>query len=337
MQHRCTILVGVLLLSAVARVCPGQSPDEPKSFPAGIYLIGTQPRDEPETCRIDVISPDGKELRTIFRREKGWFYPGGRFSRAGDRLAFCYVGSDRKGEFSTIDSAGQTTKIADGRGMITAWSPDGQQIAYYDSDANSDSFESFVLDLPSRKQTKLELPADYMAEDWHPRDNIRTLIYMNPRNVLYRKEKGDQYPTRQLDLLTSTGRPTPLTRNPSTDNIWSRFSPSGDRIAHYGRRLEGERSLEYVVVCAADGSEPKEIFNFTEYGAAAGVPWFRPNRHPAWSPDGSTLVWHVSTNTEPSSVGAQHELLFISADGSNVRRLSLAEKGLGLVSALEWR
>jgi hypothetical protein len=329
-------LAALLFFSMPIVVCSAQSPEERKAFPAGIILIGARMHDDPSAYEVRVISPAGGEIRTMFRRETGWI-SGGRLSRQGDRLAICCEMSDSKGELLVIESKGEATKIMDGVGTITAWSPDGQQLAFFQSMPNSDSFESFVFDLNSGQRTKLELSADYVAEDWHPSGSARTAIYMNPRNLLYREKKGDRYPTRQLDLLTSGGKKIPITKNPSTDNIWSRFSPDGGRLAHYGRRLVGEKSLEYVVVCADDGSHPKEILNFTEFGDKAGLPWFRPNNPPAWSPDGSALAWLVSTNTEPTSEGERLELVLVSADGGDPRRLSLTDMGFQWVSAIEWR
>lgn len=316
--------------------CSAQSPEEPKAFPAGIVLIGAQCEDDPKACAIEVISPTGARIRTMFRSETGSFFLG-RLSRQGDRLASCHQVNGESGEFLTIDAQGKATRVMTGFGAITAWSPDGQQLAYYRTAAGSDLVESFVIDLISGKQMKVELPSDYVQEDWHPSENTRTAIYMNPRNVLYRETKGDHYPTRQLDLLTVEGKRTPITRNPATDNIWSRFSPDGKRLAHYGRRLVGEKSLEYAVLCAANGSQSQEVFNFTEFGDKEGLPWFRPNGPSAWSPDGSTLAWLVSTNTEAKSEGERLELLFIGADGGNPKRLSLSDIGFQRVSAIEWR
>jgi Tol biopolymer transport system component len=338
MRNRGTWLLAALpFFSVLVVTCGAQSLEERKAFPPGILLIGTKTRDDPNACEIGVISPTGGEIRTIFRRETGSTFPGGRLSRQGDRLAVCYVTSGDKGEFVLIKPTGEATKIMDGVGTITAWAPDGQQLAFYQAAPNGDSFESFVIDLNSGERTKLELPADYVEEDWSPIDSTRTAIYMNPRNLLYREKKGDHYPTRQLDLMTADGTRTPITKNPSTDNIWARFSPDGSRLAHYGRRLVGEKSLEYAVVCSDDGSQPKEVFNFTEFGDKAGLPWFRPNGPPAWSPDGSTLAWLVSTNTEPKSQGERLELVFISADGGEPRRLSLTDLGFQRVAAVEWR
>ena len=337
MRYLFTWFVAATILGLIGGTCSAEELEKPTSFPQGIILIGAKKVDDPEACSIEAISPAGEAVRTLFRRETGSILSGGRLSRQGDRLAFCYRASEGQGEVLIINWQGQTTKIMDGNATIAAWSPDGLQVAGYWRDSPTAAWENFVIDAATFERRKLELDDDYVAEDWAPSKHIRTAIFMNSRNRMYREKKGDFYPTRQLDLLIGNEKKEPITKNPSTDNIWSRFSPNGDRLAHYGRRLIGEKSLEYVVICGADGSDPKEVFNFTEHGEQAGLKWFRPSGPPAWSPDGSTLVWRISTNAEPTSAGAQEELLFIAADGSNPRRLPLADIGIQWVSSIDWR
>lgn len=336
MRYRSAWFVTAIILGLVEGTCCAQEQERRESFPQGIILIGVQKLDDRDACSIEIISPTGKAIGTLFRRETGSMLAGGRLSRQGDRLAVCFLPKDGQPEVLVIDCHDQTKKIMDGDATITAWSPDGRQIAGYRKDPKTGAWENFIIDLTTLERRKLELGADYVAEDWHPSQDIRTAIFMNPRNQMYREKKGDSYPARQLDLLTDDGNKSPITKNPSTDNIWSKFSPNGDRLAHYGRRLMGEKSLEYVVICGADGSHPMEVFNFTEYGDKTGLNWFRPNGPPAWSPDGSSLVWRISTNSEPTSAGAQEELLFIAEDGSNPRRLPLADMGIQWVSGIDW-
>jgi hypothetical protein len=183
----------------------------------------------------------------------------------------------------------------------------------------------------------MPLTADYITEDWHPKEDVRTLIYMNPRNWIYREKQKDRYPVRQLDLLKADGKKVPVSKDPSFDNLWSRFSPTGDRIAHYRRRFVDGRPKEYAVICAPDGSRAKEVLAFTDTGDAEKLPWFRPVGFPCWSPDGKTIAWLVNTNTVARGDGEKVELMFIRADGGEQRRVSLTDKGFTWVSAIDWR
>lgn len=304
-----------------------------------LVLIGVRTEDEAQACEIRTLSLDGAASRTLFRRDGADIVPGGRQSPGRDRIAFCIRTNDGEGdgEFWVFELAGDARKVADGSGTITAWSPSGDSIAAYRAAPDGASYESIVVDVSSGETKTLELPDEYVADDWRASDGMRTATFQNSRNFLYRESKGDRYPTRQLDLLTPDGTRTPVTKNPSSDNIWSRFSPNGDRIAYYARRLVGEKSLEHVAVCDGDGTASREIFCFTTYGDERGLPWFRPSRPPAWAPDGSALAWLVNTNGVPDGQGERLEAMLFPLDGTDPMRIDLTKIGIEYVSTIEWR
>jgi hypothetical protein len=62
----------------------------------------------------------------------------------------------------------------------------------------------------------------------------------------------------------------PITHDSSFDNIYSRYSSTGDRIAYYRRRFVNESPKELAVVCASDGTNAKEVFAFTDTSEARG-------------------------------------------------------------------
>lgn len=315
----------------------------PEAFPSGIILLGAVTKNEPEADQIKVISETGELRKNIYRSETRGIISG-RLSRQRDRLAFSKSAGEGKSEIWVVDDRRRARKVLDDASdscVVTAWSPDGKTIGFYHAvpgpKPNESMFESCVVEVESGKVTKLELPSEYVAEDWHPRENVRTAMFMNSRNLLYREMKGDHYPTRQLDLLVTNGGRTPVTKNPSSDNIWSRFSPTGDRIAHYHRRLDGEKSLEFAVVCQTDGSKPREVFAFTAYGDKRDLPWFRPNNSPAWSPDGETLAWLVSANTKSGDQDRDLRLVLVRITDGSAREVSLSKLGYEWVSSLDWR
>lgn len=303
-----------------------------------LVLIGAVTDEAPKECSIRLMSPRGELADTLVRHESGSIYPGGRVSRSRDRIAYCLQLEKGDSQFRIVNSSGNSTVVASGQGMVTAWSHDDRWFAAYRPDEDSKAFESLIIDVKTGEETLLKLPPHYVGDDWHPQTGIRTALYLNPRNRMYRKIKGDSYPARQLDLFAEDGTLKPLTRNPSTDNIWSKYSPDGVRIAHYGRTLDGETVLEYAVVCEADGTEPRVVFEFTKFGIANGLPWFRPNGPPAWSPDGSMLAWLVDSNADATSVGGKLELLLVPVNSGEPQRILLAaEKGISRVSGIDWR
>jgi dipeptidyl aminopeptidase/acylaminoacyl peptidase len=325
------VAVAIALATEACAVEPANVSRSP--FSGRIVMIGAGRTDDPKVSLIATMSPDGSDVRTLYR-VRGRSIFSGRVSPDGSRLAFSC-----EGEIWVLDSAKQTRKIADNGGFITAWSPDGRQIAFYREAASAGAYawESFLIDVTTKQQTKLPLSPDYEAEDWHPQKQLRTLIYWNPGKWIHLKGKRDRYPVRQLCLLAADGKKTALTKDPSFDNIWSRFSPSGDRIAHYRRRFVDGRPREYAVVCDADGSRAKEVLGFTDIGDAAGLERFKPTSFPAWSPDGKTIAWVVSTRDKSIGDALRYELVVISVDDGSLRRMSLTEKGFVWVTAIDWR
>ena len=313
--------------------------DSAKDLPGELILLGVQAEGESHACEIRTLPLAGGEGRTLFRKEGVNIAPGGRLAPERDRLAFCILPDEGSeiGGFWILDSAGEAKRIADGFGMVQAWSPDGKRIAAYRDAEDGDWLESVVVDATTGETAKLDLPRDYVVEDWRASDGMRLAMFRNARNQLYRPIKGDSYPTRQIDLQAPDGNLSPLTKNPSTDNIWSRFSPDGERVAHYSRRLVGEKSLEHVAICDVDGSAWREIFCFTTYGDERGLPWFRPSRPPAWAPDGSAVAWLVNTNDKPEGQDDRLEVVILPVEGGEPTRIDLNDRGIDSVSGIEWR
>jgi Tol biopolymer transport system component len=342
MRSALLTVVTTLAITSCARARDPNSPDSPP-FRDRITLIGAHTADNLLTPLIQTIAPDGTGLRTV-RRLAHAGIDVGRVAPDGRRLVFSEPTTDKDKAIKLwlLGPIGEPQLLAERAGAVTAWSPDGKHVAFVrPADTSTDeapAWESFTIDVSTKAQRRLPLPADCLADDWHPRDDVRTVLHLNPRNWIFRAEQRDRYPLRQLELQKADGTKSPITKDRSFDNLDGRFSPTGDRLAYYRRRFVDGRAREFGVVSALDGSWSKETVAFTDMGDAENLHKCRPQGSPCWSPDGKTVAWLVRSYKDPQqSLPTKIELVLIPADGGKSTRLSLTEKGLLWVTGIDWR
>lgn len=328
------MLIATVILSVIAADSGAEDANNsvPLMFSPGIYLIGCKSSKDPNTSFIQTITPDGSLVGKAIQLGNTPVISG-RLSPDRTQIGF----TDDKG-ICLVNPKGDIQRIAEVEGSITAWSPDSKQLSFYrETDGAEGNWESFVIELATSRQTKLRLTSEYVAEDWRPSNDLRTVIFMNSANRFYRKNRDDWYALRQLRFLHEDGEDVPLTKDPKSDNIWSRFSPTGDRVAHYRRRFLDDRPLEFAVVCTADGTHAKEVFGFTEFGRKEGVYAYKPRGFPAWSPDDTTIAWLAQNRRQRDDSVGSPELVLIQANGGGFKRIPLAVLGLTWVSVVDWQ
>jgi Tol biopolymer transport system component len=333
------VATGCIAVLVVAGCDRGSKKPELKTLPGQIVLIGVKTGDDLESRRILTMTPDGSDLRTLLRVDEGSISIG-RLSPNRKRLAFTCVKGYSELEVWLLEEDGQTRIVTEQGGHVTAWSPDGKQLAFYRAERkdNAETYENFEINIATKQQRKLELSKEYVAEDWHPRENIRIICYFNPgKSIHQEKPRPNTYFLRQLELLTADNKRIPITKDPSLDNIYSRYSPAGDRIVYYRRRVLDESAKEFAVVSAADGTSAKEVFAFTDTSEAEKLNWFHPHAFPAWSPDGKTIAWLVSVTDAAKPTLDNFDLVFFPAEGGAMRRISLTPLGIKWVGGIDWR
>ena len=220
------------------------------------------------------------------------------WSPDGSRLAF-----QRGGEIWVMDASGaNATQLTTGaNGGRPAWSPDGGRIAYISfADGRTDLW---VMAANGSGQTNLTVTAtiseDYPA--WSP-DGTRLLF----------TQGGDIW----VMNASAGSAPTKLTTNPFADG-YPDWSPDGTRIVYAATSIagDGEGSADVtseIWVMNADGSNPVRLTNDGN-----------PDWEPAWSPDGSRIVWTglrpgvPQLFTMAATGGAQTPLAGTTAEGAD--------------------
>lgn len=178
---------------------------------------------------------------------------------------------------------------APGLPWYVAWSPDGTRLAVAVFDGPRRSL--WVMRADGSEATEIASGEDVSRPSWHP----------NGALITYSLERNDR---TEVHVTRSDGTEDRVVYSepaPGTYAIFSAtFSPDGSRILFDA----GTDAAYDIFVMASDGSNVRQLTNTgTDY-------------NPAWSPDGSRIVFIRYEAISESDV------FLMDADGSNVRRLT---------------
>jgi Tol biopolymer transport system component len=166
--------------------------------------------------------------------------------------------------------------------VVSAWSPDGTQLAFIVNGASGAS-DVHVATVTAAGLTDDVAVASDPANDWGPAwsPDGQKIAFVSNRS-------GDD--DIWVASVAAGGTPTQLTNTPGGDWVPA-FSPRGTRIAFVSER-SGDPDIWSM---AADGSDAKDLSNH---------PWNGDGEWSvAWSPDGKTLAYATWAFGDPASSG----------------------------------
>jgi len=235
------------------------------------------------------MKTDGSDLFQITDRIGGGQATAPALSPDGREVAFSLAdpasGDDWEIYVINVDGTGLTNLTNDPGfdGWRPAWSPDGQQIAFFSTRDDPLNDEVYVMNADGSNVRRLTNdPSDDANMTWSP-DGTRIAWETN--------REGDF----DIWIMNADGSdPQPLTVDPADDE-WPAWSPDGTKIA-FDTFRDGDREIYVINV---DGSGLTNLTNDPGFDSA-----------PAWSRDGTRIAF-----SSDRSGGV--DIWVMDADGSN--------------------
>ena len=245
------------------------------------------------TSQIGTVNPDGSDYRMLANSEGG-----SNPAWSPDRRKLAFTVSTADGGLYTIAANGtKRTRLYQGYAWTASWSPDGTRIAFIAS-PNSDGMAVMVIGANGRNLRQLT-PAGGISRHsptWSP-DGTRILfeVYQNEaQSSLWTINADGTSPTLVLDCATIGAA--------CSSPAWS--PAATDQRIVFNVRDGDARSIATI---RPDGTDWRTVLYGTTY---LGF-----DLRPAWSPDGSQLVF-------TSYFNGQHDLFAMNADGTDIRQLT---------------
>ena len=206
------------------------------------------------------------------------------WSPDGKRVAFIGSTSFKPAEiFVLTEATGEIRPITNGPNSSRqpTWAPDGKSLAF--TRLNGPSSNVFTIDLETKKETQLTNVEKAEHPSWSP----------DGRRIVFQNRIGN---SRNIAIMNADGSGVTY-RYPGSDPAWS---PGGDLIAFVFKGKDDSSGL-CIFNSNGDDSAPKLVERGDVY-------------NPAWSPDGTKLLYQVGTDSNA-------HIFQIDLDGQNKQEL----------------
>lgn len=334
MAIRDTLCIGLLLVTSVSQSeDPAQR--EPGSFDGKLVLAGH--RIGELNSGLFSMNADGSRLTTVWELPKDSYALYQRVSPDGKSVALG-VQVKNKGTDLWVITGGEPKKLTDDA-VPAAWSADGKRIACYRQ--TDSSTRNFIIDVQTKAEKDLPLENSETVDDWLPASELLCVRALHPDKTFEHATLGT-YPLREVFLLGVSGMArVQLRDDPLHDDSWGRFSPDGRHVSFFRRRHADGKVFHEVVVQGRDGKDPRKVIGFEDFKGD----WrsFRPQGPACWSRDGKQLATMViRSGYVPTAVAGEmvhelsSELLIVTLETGDVRRIDLKELGFDIVVWIDW-
>ena len=281
--------IAILLLVATAR---GHVPQEESIEPAvGPILFYS---DRTGDWELFAVHPDGSG--TVRLTDSPGFDAMPKWSPSGDRIAFQ---SKRDGNWEIY------VMSADGSGVrrltrnesadeFPSWSPDGRRIAFCSDRTGNYEIHTVAVDDEENVQRLTATECGNFQPAWSP-DGTR---------IAFASECDGN---SEIYVMNADGSGAERLTVHDRYDLYPAWSPDGEQIAFQSYR-RGNWDIFVLTLADVLATQPREAYEPTQLTDYRG-----PDEFPAYSPDGTRIVYEVDRGNE--------EIYIMNADGSDPRPL----------------